>query len=668
MPHPLPKPLPSKMPPKPSRWTSLSLDTWLWEILALIFSTSAFTAIFVLLAVHDQKPSPALPSGITLNTIISILSTSSKSSLIFAISSAIGQLKWIAFRRSRKPLSDLQLADDAGRGPLGSFWLILRHKGKDLLCLGAAVTMLCLAFDPFMQQILSYPIRLTPNKNEPHMQASFKRARYPLFDAGPNRSIKSVIHAGIWTDSFALDPLCPSGNCTFAPFVSMGWCSACSDVTASASFTCDASSNGTSGRTKDKNNATDIPCAVSLSSPLSSSSFTELKKHVEADPRILGALSVPVDYVWSVESVNLEKNVTLSGVRNPLAVFWRARVDVPLNGSMWFEAHIHSAVPALRTGGIKLRDVTQCVLAPCAREYTVSVTRGIPAIRTSEPRYGDLLFDSSRMGNGGFCWRAPDTGSGSGSSRPSASQAVNVSAVEFTPLYNTSMVGTRVNAAEGIICPEEVLGSSSFTNGSDAAPNPQSAIVTHDVLPRPLWKILRSTESWSFVKPANATAGQWRLSETTLYDNDVLSRIQDVGFETVVGNVAASLTRTGMELSSETVAGDVSVSVAYVRVTWAFIALPMLLLLAGVVFVLATVYVSGTVDVGLWKASVLPAFWVGIEGGMLHDQSGSVGGGADGHKGLSGYQVMSWMDGKARETVVSLGVVDREGGSRLRLQ
>ncbi|KAL4901138.1 hypothetical protein BDW74DRAFT_181992 [Aspergillus multicolor] len=594
------------MPPKTSRWSSLSLDTWFWEILALIFGVFAFITIFVILAVLDQKPSPTLPSGITLNTIIFILSTSSKSPLIFAISSAIGQLKWIAFRRGKKPLSDLQLADDAGRGPLGSFWIIVRYKGKDLICLGAAVIMLCLVFGPFMQQILSYPIRITPSKDaKPHLQTI---------------SIST--------------PSIPRGTTLLPPSLRRGWCSACSDITASAKFTYDVSSNGTAGRIKGSDNVTDIPCAVPLSSPPgSSSSFTEMQKYVDEDPRILGALSIPVDYIRAIERVNLEKNVTLSGIRNPLAVFWRAQVEVPLNESMWFNPQIHSAIPALRSGGIKLKNVTECVLTPCARKCSVSVMHGVPAIHTSVPKYGDLLIDTSKEGNGDFCWKAPSV---TGTSEPA-----NISAIEFTLLYNTSTVGTRVSADQGIICPEEVL--STFTNASNPLTKAPATIISHDVMPKPIWKL---------------------LLETSLYDDDVRARIQTVGFEEVMANIAASLTKVGMEISNETmVVGTISVSVVYVRVTWAFITLPTLLLLAGVVFVLVTVHVSRKVDVGLWKTSVLPAFWIGIEEWMLvRGGDESDGDSVDEHRSLSGYQVMSQMDGKARETVVSLGVVEDQGG------
>lgn len=89
------------------------------------FSFLSFLAIIVVLAVYDQKPSPNLKRGLKLNTIISILATASKSSLIFVVSGATGQLKLIWFWTGKRNLKSLQTFDEARRGPLGSMSVLL---------------------------------------------------------------------------------------------------------------------------------------------------------------------------------------------------------------------------------------------------------------------------------------------------------------------------------------------------------------------------------------------------------------------------------------------------------------------------------------------------------------------------------------------------------------
>ena len=59
-------------------------------------------------------------------------------------------------------LYDLQLFDDASRGPVGSLRLLWTVKLQALVAsCGAILTVLALAVDPFTQQILSFNSRLT---------------------------------------------------------------------------------------------------------------------------------------------------------------------------------------------------------------------------------------------------------------------------------------------------------------------------------------------------------------------------------------------------------------------------------------------------------------------------------------------------------------------------
>lgn len=90
------------------------LDTWYWEILSVIFSLLFTVAIVATLGYYNGRSEPSLPKGVTLNAMVSVLATGTKSYLIFVTSQSIGQLKWIWFRR-RHRLIDLQTFDNASR-------------------------------------------------------------------------------------------------------------------------------------------------------------------------------------------------------------------------------------------------------------------------------------------------------------------------------------------------------------------------------------------------------------------------------------------------------------------------------------------------------------------------------------------------------------------------
>jgi hypothetical protein len=86
----------------------ITLDTWVPEILALFVSAASIVAITSILKYYDSTKSPKLPYGITLNAIISILATVSRSMLIFAVSMCIGQLKWCWYHERKRRVEDIQ--------------------------------------------------------------------------------------------------------------------------------------------------------------------------------------------------------------------------------------------------------------------------------------------------------------------------------------------------------------------------------------------------------------------------------------------------------------------------------------------------------------------------------------------------------------------------------
>ena len=127
-----------KAPPKQayvtlkSRYERLFTDWWLWEILAVLLSFGNFSALVIVLIVYDGRAVSALPKRISLNAIVSILGTISRTSLMFSITATPCQYKWLLFSGRTRQLKDLQLYDDASRGPLGSSALLIAEKGRSV--------------------------------------------------------------------------------------------------------------------------------------------------------------------------------------------------------------------------------------------------------------------------------------------------------------------------------------------------------------------------------------------------------------------------------------------------------------------------------------------------------------------------------------------------------
>lgn len=112
-------------------WThiiNLFLDWWMGELLAILLSIIAFFAIIIILLKCDNHALPTLPHNVPLNFVVSTMATVSKSSLLLAVASAFGQFKWLWMSSSPRRLQDLQVFDEASRGPLGAVKLLASKK------------------------------------------------------------------------------------------------------------------------------------------------------------------------------------------------------------------------------------------------------------------------------------------------------------------------------------------------------------------------------------------------------------------------------------------------------------------------------------------------------------------------------------------------------------
>lgn len=174
----------------------------------------------------DCRQGRLINADITPNALLSILITIAKSSLLLTIGSAIGQLKWTYLEQRPQPLVDAQKFDNASRGPLGAIQLLFTvHWRASIASLAAIVTLLALPMDSFTQQTLSYPSILS---RVPDLTSTIQTA-YGL-NLGMEAGLDSTIMNALTLDK--QQPLfkCPSGDCRWPLYHSLGFCSTCEDV------------------------------------------------------------------------------------------------------------------------------------------------------------------------------------------------------------------------------------------------------------------------------------------------------------------------------------------------------------------------------------------------------------------------------------------------------
>jgi hypothetical protein len=154
--------------------------SWTWQIASAVISVAGLLAIVaVLLSIQhnprlaswtlssSSKVSRVISSNISPNTLIAIFAAISKAALLVAVADCIGQLKWIRFEEKSHLLKELEVYDEATRGPWGSLKLLFTMRHTALLAaLGAFITIVSIAIDPFAQQIISNVTRTVVAQNE----------------------------------------------------------------------------------------------------------------------------------------------------------------------------------------------------------------------------------------------------------------------------------------------------------------------------------------------------------------------------------------------------------------------------------------------------------------------------------------------------------------------
>ncbi|KAL4946708.1 hypothetical protein BDV06DRAFT_231788 [Aspergillus oleicola] len=214
--------------------------SWTLEILGCLTSIVFFVAIIAVLFYYDGRPMPQWPYGITLNALVSVLSTVMKATMAFILTESLAQLKWSWFRDGNK-LSDLALLDAASRGVMGAFVVLSRFLPRHLVTFGCLILVIAAATDPFVQQVIGISMRSVHAPGHSSIQVC-NASTYTDYGEGAGPGLNKVplgttgaIYSGIYQNqspnSNAVLSNCPTGNCTFAPYQSLGFCSRCLNIT-----------------------------------------------------------------------------------------------------------------------------------------------------------------------------------------------------------------------------------------------------------------------------------------------------------------------------------------------------------------------------------------------------------------------------------------------------
>ncbi|CAG8144339.1 unnamed protein product [Penicillium salamii] len=554
-------------------WNDRCLDTWTLEVLAAVFSVSCFVAICAILGGYDGKARPDLHFGLSLNAIISVLATGCKSSLMFTIGEALSQAKWVRFRNSSTPLVDMQTFDSASRGPLGAM-MMLFHKRPSVATFGAAIVVLMLAFDPFVQQITKYPTRSAPIRDGTGVAVA-KRLTYFLPSIDSPRQWSMTYSSGLWSDDNLLHPECSSGNCTWPVSRSVGMCAKCDDVNMkSISLHCERKPYINQTYTEWLNGASgsdnfELSCHImsplgnlTLADPSFAIGYEDDYRHVDFPEHSTWHAYSGYDFLTDAFEEEHTDNFTFAGITNPLMVIAYAEME--------YDTSFFNASDPVR--GLKIKKLTGCCLTFCLSDWRISVSQGTTQAEASDIEFGHLFWryiDNKIIGKT-LCWKPK-------SSPPHVTFEDRLDADGF-------LIPPSLSPTQFAFC-----GINSFVYPIGTA-------------------FAGSSEVGCFSRGGKVE----RIEPVGAPGNASTERITHASLEHVMSNVANSINKMALTADGEDVNGTALGIEVFVEVQWPWIIFPGLLVVFGITFF--AIAVSTNNDTSLWKSSIFAFLYHGLEG------------------------------------------------------
>lgn len=148
------------------RCRTLSAEGWGLEILSSLTSLILLGGMISIFFYMKDRPLSDWQFPISLNAIISILTTACSAAIMHGVSTSISQLKWLHFATGHRKLFSLESFDEASRGPYGSIKFLFTIRWN-LATIGALVTIFRLGLAPLAQQVVSLEARdvITPDES-----------------------------------------------------------------------------------------------------------------------------------------------------------------------------------------------------------------------------------------------------------------------------------------------------------------------------------------------------------------------------------------------------------------------------------------------------------------------------------------------------------------------
>jgi hypothetical protein len=360
-----------------------SCSLWIWETCACFVAIIALSAILATLYPHAGNPLPQWPFQISINALLFVYSLVLKAALLFVTGACLGQLQWAWFT-SDHPLHDLVWYDQAGRGSWGSVRFIwLQRMRHPLAAFGALITVIAVAIDPFIQQLVAPEDCSVTVIGQ---NATMPRTNY--FDPDEPVAIAGVLTSGVLSPGTTIASQCSTGNCTFtSTYETLAYCSYCDDTTATVETTTTCSNNAKVG------SYTGVDSPYNICPPNSSINITSTTSTGLTSTFFVANTSYPASNVNNTAVLIMEPTVYTGGDYTINQDFF---ISFLWGKVIYNNQPGEGCVAGKDTWACNGYGAVNCTLKPCVREYNATIVGNIieeVQIAQSQPMWHDVTPD-----------------------------------------------------------------------------------------------------------------------------------------------------------------------------------------------------------------------------------------------------------------------------------
>lgn len=556
------------------------IKRWLFEIISWWVSAISMAIIVGFLIYYRNGKLPRWYGGLTLNTVVSVLSKIAGAALILPVSEGLGQLKWSWFRGDSKKMWDFEIFDNASRGPWGALLLLVRTKGRALAALGALVTLFSLALDPFFQQAVDFPERWVLQSNSSIPKVVQYDPRYGIEYKNGVEIGRQDIDLRALSEKFFYDngtqpmqlangtrpeiPLsCPTSNCTWPHYDTLAVCSQCEDVSDQLQHGCfDATVDWIANLTGSGGEGTypnGTMCGYFLNNTLMTGYSLDSGKPWANEVLLMRALPL----ITNPDRLPLygDGSIRFKHIRNPL-----------------FDVVIVSA----KDGTIEsVRQKEPPVALECVLSWCVQTLKSTYSFGTYEEKVIRTVVNDTE---GPFPWETKRV----------VSDKINGTTVFY---HENPTIEIAKNDTGSIL-----------TYGVSDQTHRYTVTIFDDIFP-----------SWTTVANASALPllrFKFNIQKATMLKSlDFNPWLESAGIAHHMERLSSALTNAIRSSSDkEMISGDAYDKESYVNVRWEWLALPLGLLILGAVFLIATIRKTAREkdEVGVWKSSAIATLLYGL--------------------------------------------------------